>query len=281
MCVSAGAAEFSSTIIYSGRRDHPEHGLIHVLGYQNSAVNLAPGPNAMLLHVPTRQLRPDQFISIDRDREVLSRMGRMVDRSSSVSRAASMDWMSGDVHVFDHDLYTVVVADDPLRIPDALSRVEPRKRPDLTADLLEFYSIMYSNHVMVLCCFDNADVRESAPILLWYRPTDPDRLVMPAIDAHTGRPPLLGAPVRRDHVLVFGTDAAADGWGTSMTYPRRLRRKTRSFLPDAVGGFSLSSLQVSTGTPHPLAFNGDFAIAHTNLLEARLDRVVLATPDGS
>ena len=34
------------------------HGLIHVLGYRNTAVNLADGPNAMLPHVPTAQLTP-------------------------------------------------------------------------------------------------------------------------------------------------------------------------------------------------------------------------------
>jgi len=282
MCVSAGPAEFSSTIVYVGRRDHPDHGLIHVLGYQNNAINLASGPNAMLLHIPTSELGPGHFISIDRDREVLTRMGQAVGRGRGVSRTAPMDWMGGEVQVFDHDLYTVVVADDPLRIPQALSRVEPRKRPDINAGLLEFYSTVCHDHVMVLCCFDNADIRESAPILLWYRPTDPDRLVMPGIDAHTGGPPQLGTPVERDHVLVFGTDAAADDWGTPMTYPRRLRHKIRAFLPDEVAGFSLSSSPDPSGSPvpHPLTCNGDFAITHADLINGRLDRVELTIPGG-
>jgi len=134
----------------------------------------------------------------------------------------------------------------------------------------------------VLCCFDNADIRESAPILLWYRPTDPDRLVMPGIDAHTGGPPQLGTPVERDHVLVFGTDAAADDWGTPMTYPRRLRHKIRAFLPDEVAGFSLSSSPDPSGSPvpHPLTCNGDFAITHADLINGRLDRVELTIPGG-
>lgn len=58
MCISTGEAAFSGTIVYCGRQHHPVHGLIHVLGYQNTAVNLADGPNAMLLHLPTRQLTP-------------------------------------------------------------------------------------------------------------------------------------------------------------------------------------------------------------------------------
>jgi len=54
MCVSMDQAEFSGTILYAGRLRHPVHGLIHVLGYQNTVVNLAEGPNAMLLHLRPR-----------------------------------------------------------------------------------------------------------------------------------------------------------------------------------------------------------------------------------
>jgi len=54
MCISTGEAAFSGTIVYCGRQHHPVHGLIHVMGYQNTAVNLTDGPNAMLLHLPTR-----------------------------------------------------------------------------------------------------------------------------------------------------------------------------------------------------------------------------------
>lgn len=42
------------------------HGLVHVLGYQNTTVNLADGPNAMLLHLPTRQLTARHFLSARR-----------------------------------------------------------------------------------------------------------------------------------------------------------------------------------------------------------------------
>ncbi|MFJ8990748.1 nuclear transport factor 2 family protein [Streptomyces sp. NPDC102279] len=44
MCVSTGEAEFSGTTLYGGRLRHPEHGLIHVLGYRNTVANLADGP---------------------------------------------------------------------------------------------------------------------------------------------------------------------------------------------------------------------------------------------
>ncbi|WP_430376770.1 hypothetical protein [Streptomyces sp. B1-3] len=50
------------------------HALIHVLGYRDTAGNLADGPNAMLLHVPTAQLTPGQFLSAGRTGDVLRRM---------------------------------------------------------------------------------------------------------------------------------------------------------------------------------------------------------------
>ena len=42
MCVSMWPADFTGTILYTGRRRHPEHGWIDVLGYQNTAANLGP-----------------------------------------------------------------------------------------------------------------------------------------------------------------------------------------------------------------------------------------------
>jgi hypothetical protein len=64
MCVSMDVAEFSGTTVYAGRQHHPAHGLIHVLGYQNTHLNLAAGPNAMLLHLPALSMRPDNFVSV-------------------------------------------------------------------------------------------------------------------------------------------------------------------------------------------------------------------------
>jgi hypothetical protein len=49
--------------------------------------------------------------------------------------------------------------------------------------------------------------------LLWYDPLEHDRLVLPAIDCHTGAVPDLSADVRTDHWVLFGSDDADDGWG--------------------------------------------------------------------
>jgi hypothetical protein len=74
MCVSMGPAEFTGTILYCGRRLHPDHGRIEVFGYQNTAANLATGPNAMLLHLPARSVTSRQFLPSSHAEHVLRDM---------------------------------------------------------------------------------------------------------------------------------------------------------------------------------------------------------------
>ncbi|OLT29444.1 hypothetical protein BJF79_40785 [Actinomadura sp. CNU-125] len=271
MCVSMAEAEFSGTTLYAGRTRHPLHGPIEVLGYENTALNLADGPNAMLLHLPARAMTPDRFVSVGR------RGGRvlaaMVDAVRPLSRSAgamTMDWMSSDdpVQVFEHDVYTVLLADDPTLIPAALTRVPYRKRPRLDPALMEFYADHYPHHSIAVCCFDNADARRAKPLLLWYEPLDPDVLVAPALDAHTGGPPSAGEPVATDHWVIFGTDAAPEGWGEPVRYPHDLREKVRAFLPETVMGAHFAQEMP----------NGDFAIAHDDLLAGHLNRMERLAP---
>ncbi|MFF2382747.1 hypothetical protein [Streptomyces sp. NPDC058108] len=274
MCISAGAAAFSGTIVYCGRRHHPEHGLIHVLGYQNTAANLADGPNAMLLHLPTRQLSPRHFLSAGRAGDVLQRMVDTV--ASAAVDEEGIAWMSAEprsVQVFDHDVYTVLLADDPTAVPAALLRVPPRRRPALDPELLRFYADHFPDHTVAVCCFDNADALRAKPLLLWYTPLDPDRLTVPALDAHTGGAPDLDSPVTVDHWVLFSTDQAPSGWGAPVDHPKDMRHSLRAFLPTAVVG-----RHFAPGRPLP---NGDFGISHHDLLTGDLDRVERLRPTRS
>jgi hypothetical protein len=98
---------------------------------------------------------------------------------------------------------------------------------------------------------------------MWYSPRDPDLLVAPALDCHTGTAPDLSAPVRVDHWVVFGTDEAEPGWGQRVDYSPDMRHQLREFLPDAVAGSHFTG-------PLP---NGDFAIGHDDLVAGQLDRI--------
>ncbi|MEU5667113.1 hypothetical protein [Streptomyces longwoodensis] len=205
-CISTGEAAFSGTIVYCGRQHHPEHGLIHLLGYQNTAANLADGPNAMLLHLPTRRLSPRHFLPAARIGDVLHRMVTAVE--CATAEADGIAWMGAEpqpVQVFDHDVYTVLLAADPTAVPAALRQVPTHRRPVLAPDLLRFYADHFPGHTIAVCCFDNADAQRAEPLLLWYHPLDPDRLTVPALDSHTGAAPDLDAAVTVDHGIGANT----------------------------------------------------------------------------
>lgn len=272
MCISAGAAELSGTILFGGRRLHRVHGWVEVLGYQNTAVNLAAGPNAMLLHLPARKLTSAQFLSVGRCDHVLRDMAAAV-QSAGAGRSLSvdMDWMGGGrVEVFEHDIYTVVLAERATDISRALDQVPEHKRPAINRDLLTFYTDLFPRYPVALCCFDNTEAMQAKPLMLWYRPLDEDRLVLPAIDCHTGAAPDIGADVRTDHTVIFATDRAIEGWGEPVTYSQagQMRHDLRAFLPAQVRG----------GRFEEIMPNGDFAIAHDDLVRGELDRIERLVP---
>jgi hypothetical protein len=261
-------ATFSGTVLYCGRRQHPEHGLIEVIGYQNTAANLATGGNAMLLHLPAVRMTRRNFLPVGDHTDLLDRMVDAV-RPVAAGMPQDMDMMGEpEVQIFEHDIYTVLLATDPTLIPAALSQVAPEKRPRIKADLMRFYADVYPGYAIMLCCFDNSAAQQAKPLLFWYEPADPDRLVAPALDCHTGEPPDLGAYVETDHWVIFGTDEAADDWGSPVLYPAGMRHKLRAFLPDRVIGYPSRESLV----------NGDFAISRDDLLVGDFDRIVRLQP---
>ncbi|MFJ6568147.1 hypothetical protein ACIQNU_12025 [Streptomyces sp. NPDC091292] len=274
MCVSLDQAEFSGTTLYAGRLRHATYGLIHVLGYQNTAVNLADGPNAMLLPLPTTRMGRDNFLSVGRSSDVLERMVEAV-RPRPGGVTDDIAWMgaadAGVAEVFDHDIYTVLLATDPNAVPAALARVPEHKRPPFDPGLFAFYAERYPGHAIAVCCFDNAEAARAKPLLMWYPPTDPDRLTLPALDCHTGGAPDLNSPVPVDHWAIVGTDEAPEGWGQPVDYTPGMRHSLRAFLPDAVMG-----TQVGGSLP-----NGDFVIAYEDVLAGDLDRMHRVAPSAA
>jgi hypothetical protein len=268
VCVSADLADFSGTILYAGRSNHPAHGPVEVLGYQNTAVNLATGPNAMLLHLPSPGVRPSQFIGVGRHGDVLDRMLDAV-RPVPADEDEIM-WMGGGpgAEVFEHDIYTVVLAGDPTRITAALAAVPAHRRPVVDPGLLEFYRDAFPSHSVALCCFDNAEALRAKPLLIWYEPADVDRVLLPALDCHTGSVPDRDALVRRDHWLLFGSDETPPEWGEPVGYAPGMRHSLRAFLPDRVSGVA-----VTGDLP-----NGDFAISYADLRRNDLTRIELVSP---
>ncbi|MFH7338154.1 hypothetical protein [Streptomyces sp. KHY 26] len=78
--------------------------------------------------------------------------------------------------------------------------------------------------------------RRARPLLVRYEPNDPDQLVVPAIDSHSGGVSEFDAVVPVDHWVLFSGDEAGDGWDAAVEYPKRMRHTLRGLLPDRVGG---------------------------------------------
>jgi hypothetical protein len=224
----------------------------------------------MLLHLPTRRMRRENFLSVGRSSDVLERMVDAV-RPRSVAAPGGIAWMEAaptGVEVFEHDIYTVLLARDPHAIPAALAGVPAHRRPRLDPGLLSFYAQWYPEHAVAVCCFDNAQAAQAKPLLMWYEPNDPELLTLPALDCHTGQAPDPGSETVVDHWVLFGTDEAPEGWGEPVDHDPAMRHSLRGFLPDTVVGRSF------VGTLP----NGDFAIGHGDLLTGDLDRVVRLQP---
>lgn len=109
-----------------------------------------------------------------------------------------------DVQVFNKGSYTVVLATSAAAIPDALSRVPENKRPQINREIFEAYDKWYPGWTFALCCFDSS-LQTPEPLVWWYRPRNPDQIFFPALDAHTGRAPVLNSLVDVDHRLVVSS----------------------------------------------------------------------------
>lgn len=265
-------ATFSGTRLYAGRKNHPRLGEIEVLGYQNMAVNLSPTPNGMILHIPAR-LTQDNFIHVGNSSSILTRMVEALEPpmfGGSYGGAPMQGGAPAGVQMFEHDVYTVLLAEDPTQIPNALNYVAPNKRPPLDPGLFQFYAQVYPRHSIVLCCFDNMDSYLAKPLLLWYKPAYKDWIVTPALDGHTGGVPDLNSMVATDHWLLYGADNAPEGVGVPVRYDYGMDPGLREFLPDRVVG-------MKHAWPAP---NGDFGLSIQDLHANQVAGVKRLTPTG-
>jgi hypothetical protein len=290
MCVSSAPALFSETTLYHGRCHHPEHGRIHVLGYQNTALSRTDQPNAMLLHLPGTGMTQANFVDTSGSRHILTDMTMTLGPPLSRGYGAAPGGMADTdappkVEVFEHDIYTVVLASNAALIPDALSLVPEHKRIPVNRPLFDFYARLYPDYAVALCCFNNRDAARSAPLLLWYEPLRPDRVELPAIDCHTGGIPQIGGPVDVDHWVVLGTDEESPSWNLGpVPYDLTQWRSTRMYwtqedLNGPVGPFLPKS--IAGRTYSGMFANGDFMIPSADLDTGRFTAMSRVGPGGA
>jgi hypothetical protein len=256
MCISARPAQFRGTSILLNLTKHHRYGQIFVLGYENTAVNHHSGPNALMLHFPAMEMTQANFIDTT-DCRYIFRDLKQATMPEPVRRGGgtrSMSWTSKAPEVFDHGIYTVILAQDARDIPNALRQVPVEKRPTISAELCDFYASYRPSWPIALCCFNNAEAKKADPILVWYKPKNPNVLVAPGLDCHTGGVPDLRNAVDVDHNIYFASDEMVGGHEVNYL-DHSTRNRLAGFLPRRAIGFRMNGM-------HP---NGDFAVTHQQI----------------
>jgi len=254
MCVSLRPAHFSKT---KGLAAEVKRGrkVVHLLGYQNTVVNLASEAdfgwsragsssgtgNAMLLPIPAKPgtVTEKNVIDTSSAPNILKDMERAilppVSRGGLRRGGTLGKGLPDSVRVFDHDIYTVVLADRAEDIPTALARVPADKRPAINKAIFEAYARWYPGWTFALCCFNTRDEANAKPLLWWYEPQHAQFLFFPALDAHDGKVPNLSAQVDVDHAIMVGSYEMTDGKEVRYT-DSSMSVELRKLLPMRVVG---------------------------------------------
>lgn len=205
MCVTLEPSRMSGTILYAAETLHNDT-LVHVMGYQNKAENLASGPNAMILPIPSGvPMGPENAIDMRACKNILKDYEEAVIANARNFRGRGMtkgiQSLGVDhVQVFDSGSYTVVLARDANYINTALEQVPVNRRPKLRPDIFGAYSKLYPGWHIALCCYDGSV--DAEPMVWQYEPLDPAHLFAPALDGHDGKLPNVNARVDRDHTVI-------------------------------------------------------------------------------
>ncbi len=231
-CCSLAPAHFANT--YGWVAETQKDGkLVHLLLYQNTARNLVetphsdddtltePAGNAMMLPIPAvpGSMTSDNMLEGKNYKKVGETLSNVTPRFFEDLRQMIFDFngysqemfagsmsksaVQAEAQVFDRGSYTVVLANNASKVADALCQVPLKRRPKLPREIIEAYGKWYPGWTFALCCF--AKEAGGEPIVWWYEPKDPSHLFFPALDAHTGKAPVLNTLVDVDHHLTVSS----------------------------------------------------------------------------
>lgn len=206
MCVTLGEARISDTrtFTYATRLSDP----IHVTGYQNNAKTRSGG-NCMFLNIAGTEMamvHGPEFTHSFMD-DLTERLPEL-EYDFDMSRGGPTMFGGRSIQLVDYGDYTVILAHGPANILSALSEVRPDRRPAATQQLqdkIDFYMSWSPTHSFILACFAG-EVRPEHPIMVRYRPHNPEVLTVPGLDGHDGRVPTPGDPVYRDFSVAFAVE---------------------------------------------------------------------------
>lgn len=287
-CCSLFPARFSQTkglaaeVLKDGK-------VVHLLGYQNAVntnydagnsvshpnhsgitTSTSPPPslvnkfkknpaklsgNAMLLPIPAK---PDSMTKLNivdtascpRFLEDMERAIRTTHPEAGANTGPVPKSFTPTVQIFEHDIYTIVLAKDATDIPQALKLVPESKRPALNREIFDAYAKWYKGWTFALCCFKSSDKAKAKPMLWWYEPQNPKQLFFPALDAHDGKAPDLKSQVEVDHAIILSSYKLQPKQGNKVSYSDgHIAKNISKLLPKYIIG------QKFTGGTMP---QGDF-----------------------
>ncbi len=295
MCVTLREAELSDTTLYAAEVDTP-NGVRHVLGYQNQVQSLAKPTiykqpaltwdsimnphasgvgNAMILPFPAKPgtMTKNSVISTEKCPNILKDMAEAIQPESQLMGSYAMRGMMSkgmeEAVVFEHGIYTVVLAGNPSQIPNALEQVPAHKRPDLNPEIFEAYEVWYPGWTIALCCFNNDQKRIATPLLWEYEPMHPSVLFLPGLDSHDGRAPKLDEPVHVDHTVIVSTRTIISH--NHVNYTNAIPKEVKPYLASLVLGRAFSGKMR----------NGDFVCRIKEIEAGSFNPVRLAPPGAS
>jgi hypothetical protein len=260
MCLTLRPAKLTDTVLYAAETMHAGR-LVHVMGYQNKAANRSPGPNAMLLPIPSdAMMGPDNMLDTTSSKHILKDYSDAVRaHHTRLSRGFSKNFLGAlpddRVQVFDKGSYTVAMADDAKSLTAALGRIPDNKRPAVNAEIFAAYDRLYPGWKMALCAWDGTI--EAEPLLWWYEPKNAGLLFLPALDAHDGNPPKLASQVDLDHTVVVGSVMGS--------VPEAFEVHFREEIPEHLRPFVATKILGQEWTKRVKLKNGDFSVRVSNM----------------
>jgi len=230
MCITSLEAELKNTIIGVWDIEHPEFGYRHVMAYQNSPLNLDEGPNAMILPVPSKSpIEASHILNTENDPYFLSEMADLV----APKRFTRAEPVSMEPLVVEMGIYHIAVLNelDESLLSDCLAQIPSHKRPKISKELFSFYQQKYPNYSLLICCFQNTDIKDASPIMLHFDPLFPDTFVFNTVEAH-GEVPVLGEPKFFHQRILIGSHKVKKAFGDFQEFRHEgLSEELKAFVP--------------------------------------------------
>lgn len=265
MCCSFTPSKMSDTHLYVGEAEK-DGKTVHVLAYQNTAKS--SGPNAMVIPFPTDMaMGPANVIDTSAFKSFLkdiSDASMIVSKgfNSALIGSRSLTSSRGIAQVFDVGSYTVILAENVSQIKEALKKVVPEKRPEVSKNFLYGYDELYPHQPIAICCWNGSVKAE--PLMWWYEPRDTKTLFIPTMDAHDGQAPNVDSLVSTDHIISVGSVGPTDGSKVFYNSINKIPSQVMDLLPSHVHGMQMKHRE----------WNGDSFVKTASLHEGIVPKLV-------